>query len=411
MVLRVRDFRLLWLGQTVSQLGNQLNTIALSWIVLRETGSSAAMAGVCLAQVLPNALFGWVAGLAVDRFDRRRLMLACSVIRGLLVIALPLSLSAGPPPLALVYGVTFAISTFTLVFYASEKTVIPSLVPAALLTEANAWAEMTSQIAGLAGPVIAGLLVARLPSPTAVLWLDAAGFAASALALSQLHFRDDAGNRTPTPHLREEALAGLHFLVGTPFICALCITAAIGNLVAGPYAVVFPVLSERALETGSVGFGWLMGGFGGGMLAGSLAAPAVRRRLADVTIIYGGMAGVGAGFIGVAAAPSLPVAVMGAIVAGLGITPGNAVTMTLVQQITPPHLQGRVFSTLFALVGVATPLGIALAAPLLVRLGPRGLMLAMGIATIALAGFGRIMLPPQPAVPPYGETSEKEPTP
>ena len=399
MVLRHRDFRLLWFGQTVSQLGNQFNYIALAWMVLQATGSSIAMGGVYLAQVLPNALFGWVAGLAVDRFDRRRLMIACSLARGLLVAALPLAFSEGRMPMALVYGVTFAVSTLTLVFYASEKTVIPELVPEALLTEANAYAEMTSQISSLAGPVLAGLLIAVTPSPVYALWIDVVGFGVSALALSLLAWRPAARGPEADGGVLREAIEGLTFLRANRFILVVCLTATAVNLLVGPYSVIFPVLADRDLHAGSVGFGWLMGGLGGGMLLGSMAAQALTRLFSDAVIIYGGMLIVGLAFAGVGLAPTLVLASMAAAVAGFAVAPGNAVILTLVQRSTPPRLQGRVFATLFAVVNVAVPAGVAIVSAFIDRVGARPMLLGIGALTVCVAITAWLVLPPEPSLP------------
>jgi MFS family permease len=395
MVLRHRDFRLLWLGQLVSQLGNQFNYIALAWMVLVATGSSAAMGGVLLAQVLPNALFGWFAGLAVDRFDRRHLMMACSALRGLLVLSLPLCFAAGHMPRWLIYAVTFAVSTFTLVFYASEKTVIFELVDEAQLTEANAYAEMTSQASGLVGPVLAGLLVAVLPSPVYALYVDVFGFAASTLALACMHWRPVAPPAA-SADVRHEALEGLRFLMSCRFLLVICLTATAVNFLVGPFAVIFPVLSERTFHAGAPGFGWLMGGLGGGMLVGSLCAQMLSRRLSDAVIVYGGMVVVGAAFAGMALAPWLGLAVVSAAVAGFVIAPGNAVILTLVQRVTPPALQGRVFATMFGVVNVAMPLGVALASFLLERVEPRALLLGIGALTATTSIVARVFLPPAP---------------
>lgn len=385
MVLRVRDFRLLWIGQTISQLGSQFNYIALAWMVLQATGSSMAMGGVFLAQVLPGALFGWVAGLVVDRVNRRRLMIACSVIRGLLVLTLPVAFALGHMPMWLVYGVTFVVATMTLLFYASEKTVIPELVNEDLLTEANAYAEMTSQIANLAGPVLAGMLVAVLPSPVYALYLDVFGFGVSAAALFLMAWRDAGHAPEEGTGVMGQALEGAGFLFHDRFLRVVCFASVAANFLIGPFAVVFPIFSDKVLHTGSVGFGWLMGGIGGGMMLGSLAAARMAMRFREVAIICGGMTVVGVSFVVIGVAPGLTVATLAAAAAGFFIAPANAIILTQVQRGTPPHLQGRVFSTLFAVSSVALPGGVALAAPLVDHFGCREVLLGMGALTVGVA--------------------------
>lgn len=399
MVLRSRDFALHWCGQVVSQLGNQFNYVALAWLVLQRTGSGTAMGGVYLAQVLPGALFGWVAGVAVDRADRRRLMIACDCIRALAVLSLPLAWRWGSLPLWLIYAVTFVVSTLSIGFFAAEKAVIGQLLPPADWTEANAFAEMTTNLAGLAGPVLAGVLVAVLPSAVDALYFDAGSFVASAGCIAAMRWRDRP-HEAPSSGARaviDDARAGLAFLLSNRFLATVLVTATAVNFLIMPFAVVFPVLSQRTLHSGSQGFGALMGGFGGGMLLGSLAAAAIARRLADRAVIYGGMALLGVAFAAMGAVASLAVDVGLAAVGGFCVAPANALVFTVVQRGTPERLQGRVFASMFALTSVAAPLGVALAAPLVDAYGPPRVLLAMGALTVVAACIGATRYAPPPA--------------
>lgn len=393
MILRHRDFRLLWLGQLASKLGSQFNYMALAWLVLQTTGSAVATGGVYLAQVLPNALFGWIAGVPVDRSDRRVLMFHADWVRGALVLTLPLAWHFGVLSLPLLYGVTFLISTLSLLFFAAEKSVIPVLVPPEDLTEANAWAEMTEQGGAFLGPVLAGVLLAVLPSPVDLLYVDAASFLVSALTLLALRWRDP---REAAPagaaQVLAEAREGVAFLLRDRFLKGIFATAAAVNFLVAPFTVVFPVLAERTLQAGSVGFGALMAAFGGGMLAGSLAASTLARRFDTALVIYGGMAWMGL-FLGAMALPGpLAMACALAFLASLGVGPANAVVLTLVQERTPPEMQGRVFASLFGLVQVAVPLGVGLAATMLDLAGPREVLAGMGVSIVAAALAGRVWI-------------------
>ncbi len=389
-VLRHRDFALLWWGQLVSQLGNQLNYIALAWLVLVTTGSTTAMGGVYLAQVLPNALLGWVVGVVTDRLDRCWLMIATDWLRGALVALLPLAYHLGMLQLWMVYGVTFLVSTLTLAFYSAEKSVIPALVDEDDLTEANAFAEMTAQVANLIGPVLAGTLVALFSNEIFVLYLDIATFFVSALALNLMAWRDRRKQRTAATvgELMQEAREGVEFLLRGRFLRIAFLTGTAANFLVMPFAVVFPVLAERTLGAGPEGFGWLMGGLGGGLLVGSLLAAPLSKRLSPLVLIYGGMALLGVSFTCLAWQTSLVVCVLLAFTAGLGVSPANAVVITMVQKVTPEELQGRVFSSMFAVVGLAAPLGVALASFLLEPWGPSWVLASIGVATIGVAAVG-----------------------
>jgi len=393
MVLRHRDFRLLWLGQLLSKTGSQFNYIALAWLVLQTTGSAMATGGVYLAQVLPAALLGWVAGVPVDRADRRKLMFHCDWMRAVLVLILPISFALHSLQEWLIYLVTFAISALSLLFYAAEKSVIPALVPEEELTEANAWAEMTEQFGALVGPVVAGILIALLPSPVHILYLDAVTFAVSAVTLVLLAWRDHP-ERAPggAGQMLREAREGMACLLKDPLLRVVFFTAAAVNFLVAPFTVVFPVLSDRVLHAGAAGFGWLMGAFGAGMLAGSLAAGRLSRAMRPANLIYGGMALLGCALAAISACHEIWPAVALAALAATGIGPSNAVILTLVQKATPERLLGRVFASLSALVQVAVPLGVALVSPLLDLLGAQSVLLGMGLGILLAAGLGRLWL-------------------
>jgi DHA3 family macrolide efflux protein-like MFS transporter len=396
MVLRHPDFLKMWLGQLVSKLGSQFNYVALAWVVLQQTGSGTLTGGVYMAQVLPNALFGWVAGVAVDRGDKRKVMIGCDVLRALLVCLLPLGwVVLGYHHLGLVYAVTFGVSLLSLIFFAGEKSLIPHLVPEEELTEANAYAEMTEQMGALAGPILAGLLVANLSSPLDVLYIDAATFVLSGIALLLLRWRPKQKSAPSVGGWRAvlaEAKEGMDWLLRDRFLKVVFLTAASVNLLVAPFTVVFPVLSKNTLQAGAEGFGWLMGGIGGGMVLGSLVAAWLSARLSAPLIIYGGMALMGVSFAAMGFAQNLPACVLLAAVAGFSLAPSNAIFLTLVQEGTPEEMQGRVFGSLFGLMNITIPLGVAIVSPLLDHVGAPEVLVGIGSLTVIGAFVGRIAL-------------------
>lgn len=396
MVLRHRDFLKMWIGQLTSKVGSQFNYIVLAWVILQQTGSGTLTGGVYMAQVLPNAIFGWVAGVVVDRGNKLRLMIVCDIVRAFLICLLPLGwVVFGYHHLGLVYAVTFGVSLLSLVFFAGEKSLLPELVPEEELTEANAYAEMTEQMGALIGPVIAGVLLAALPSPMNLLYFNALTFLLSAVALATLSWKDTS-DRAPAAAgwraILEEAKEGVLWLFKDRFLKVVFLTAASVNLLVAPFTVVFPVLSERVLGAGAQGFGWLMGGIGAGMMLGSLAAAWLSRRLPAPRLIYGGMAIMGGAFLAMGLVSNLVSCVLLAALAGFCLSPSNAVFLTLVQEGTPSSLQGRVFGSLFGLMNVTIPLGVAIVSPLLDYVGADQVLVGIGALTILGAIIGRLAL-------------------
>jgi DHA3 family macrolide efflux protein-like MFS transporter len=183
--LRRSDFRRLWIAQTVSIVGDKINQVALLIMVYRATGSFAQMGLVFALTFLPAALFGLVSGPLVDRWDRRRTMIAADVIRAGLVIMIPF---AAPLGLWTVYALAFASATVSLLFEPSRMALVPAVVEQDELMAANALDATTASIAELLGIGFAGALVAGV-GPSSAFFIDGATFVISALFVLALRHR------------------------------------------------------------------------------------------------------------------------------------------------------------------------------------------------------------------------------
>ncbi len=180
--LRRGDFRRLWIAQTVSIVGDKINQVALSIMVFRVTGSAAQMGIVFAITFLPAALFGLVAGPLVDRWDRRRTMIAADLARACLVIAIPF---AAPLGMWAVYALAFSSATVSLFFEPSRMALVPSVVEQDELMAANSLDMTTASIAellgiGFAGALVAGTMSATATTPTIAFLVDGATFLVSA---------------------------------------------------------------------------------------------------------------------------------------------------------------------------------------------------------------------------------------
>ena len=155
-----RSYALLWVGQTVSQLGNGIHLIALAWWVLQETGSAAAMGTVLVAASVPELLLLLVGGVAVDRFSRPWLLLGADVVRGGLMALVALLAWNGSLELwhvlvmSAVFGLADALS------YPAHTAVIADLLPPDALASANSLRSISAQVGGIVGPALGGVIVA-----------------------------------------------------------------------------------------------------------------------------------------------------------------------------------------------------------------------------------------------------------
>ena len=203
--LAVRDFRLVWAGESISLLGDAFQTVAVSWLVLGLTGSGLALGAILIAAAIPRGIFMLLGGVLADRISPRDLALGSNLLRaGLTTIVAFLVLGSQIQIWHLVaVGVVFG--TVDAVFLPAINTLVPRLVPPGRLAAANALMQGTAQLMGTVGPAIAGFTIALIGVGVAFV-VDAASFAVAALALWLVRSGATAGS--PTELTAEPAIAG-----------------------------------------------------------------------------------------------------------------------------------------------------------------------------------------------------------
>lgn len=373
--LAARGFRWLWCGQAISALGDPLQTVALSWLVLDRTGSPLALGGLFLALALPRALCTLGGGVLADRADPRRVMLWSDALRGLLLALVVALALADRLPLWALLGLLAVHGAAGGVFAPAAGSIVPRLVPAERLQAANALQQLTPQVAMLIGAPLGGVLVAAV-GPVPALALNAGSFAVAALATLAV---------PPLAAGRE----GLRYAWRQPWLRALLLVDVVLSVAAiGPLTVGLPLLARDDGRLGAGGLGVLTASFGGGALAGLTLAggrgPARRRgrafcllQLAQAPLLAG-----------LAWAP-LPAAA--ACLAAVGLLNGfaNVLYLALIQGRVAPALLGRVMS-LVALAGFGlVPLSQLACGAVAQLIGPRPLFLGAGALLLAgaLAGL------------------------
>src|SRR5437868_959153 len=190
----IRDFRLLWLGEAVSALGDQFALIALPWLALVLTGSALALGGVMAVMAVPRVLLMLVGGVSVDRFSPRRVMLGSNAVRLVAISALGAVVLAGAAELWMLYVFAVVFGVADAFFFPAQTSIVPELVDAEQLQRANGFVQGTAQATVLIGPALAGLVIAAAGAQGSgsgasaggigvALLLDAATFVASLMTL------------------------------------------------------------------------------------------------------------------------------------------------------------------------------------------------------------------------------------
>jgi MFS family permease len=355
-----RNYRLLFIGQTVSQLGDWFSTIAVYALLLDLTGSATSVAWMMIAQFLPFAIVGPVAGVVVDRVNRRTLMIAADVLRG--VVVLGLLAIRRPDQVWIAYTVTAVMVAAQSFFEPARTATIPNITSADELLPANAlssalWSGMLAigaSIGGLA-TVVAGRQSAFL--------LNAASFFVSAIFIAQTRY-----DATPAFVARPKgwmALTGLSDLVeGFGYVRRHAHVAALmfikcGWGLAGGVLLLLTVFGQRVFPVGgstAAGIGFLYGARGIGAALGPVTlrwllgqTPAALRRTLGPAYFM-----VGAFYMALAFAPTLWIAALAVLCAHFGGSILWVFSTVLLQLEVPDRFRGRVFAAELALVTISS---------------------------------------------------------
>jgi MFS family permease len=352
------DFWKFLVGQTVSSLGSSFTLFALPLLVFKLTGSALSLAYVTAAEYLPYLLFGLIIGAGVDRVDRRRLMIFVDTVQALVIFSIPLLAMLDLLSLWWVYAVGFVSSTLWVCFNTAEFAALPSLVSKDDLVAANGRLQASYSAATVAGPLLAGLLMALVPVYT-VLVFDAFSFLISVLCLTLIRssFNADGPGRRESGSLRREIGEGLGCVLGHPVLRSVAIMMALVNCVGFTvYAQLVLFAKERLGATDSqVGFLYAAGSVG--MIALALAAAPLRRRLPFSKVALGTLMLGGVAIVALASTRWYWGAlVLWALIWGLVILV-QINSNSLWQTIVPDRLLGRVQGVISVLSWSAIPLG------------------------------------------------------
>ena len=405
-----RDFRLLFGGSSISALGDQFTLVALPWLVLKLTGSPAALGLVLATMALPRAAFMLIGGAVVDRLSPRRVLLWARAINALLIGTLTLLVFDGAIRMPVVYALSLGIGLATAFAYPAASALLPRLLSPQQLQPANALMMGMRQLSVFVGPALAGLVIGAGAVPTeatrtvvdagglgVAFAVDSISFVCSLAALLLIRTRDDAHARAPEGHVLANVLAnvlgGLRAIwADVPLRAFMLYVAGVSVFVGGPLQVGLPVLADTRLDHGAASLGILMTANGGGMLVGGFlsgwAGRLARGQLGLMILCNDGLAG-----LALAALAFDHSTVAGAaLLACTGVFAGIAqvAVVSWIQRRVPPAMMGRTMSVLmFAFLGLG-PLSAALAGSLLKLVSLPAMFAAAGLvlSVIALACMG-----------------------
>lgn len=384
-----RNFRLLFLGQTVSQLGDWFNSVAVFALLLDLTGSATAVAWMMIVQFLPMTIVGPIAGVVVDRVDRRKLMIATDILRGIVVLGLLLVRTREQVWLAyVVMAITVTGSAF---FEPARTATIPNVTSKEELMPANALSSATWAAMLAVGASIGGLVTAFAGREIAFV-INGISFFVSAWFISRTNYDSTPA---PKPALKgwfaltgiPDMLDGLRYVRQSTHVSALMFVKA-GWGLAGGVLLLLTVFGQRVFPIAgstAAGIGVLYGARGIGAGLGPIALrwlmghtpTTMRRSIGPAYFIVGGF------YIALAAAGTLPLAALCVLLAHFGGSVLWVFSTVLLQMEVPDEYRGRVFAAELALVTLTSSISSWMTGYALDGLGWSPRMLAVGLG----AGF------------------------
>jgi hypothetical protein len=377
--LRVRDFRMLWIGTTVSLLGDGIFPVALAWEVLHLSNSATALALVGVTWSLPQIPLILLAGVVTDRLDRRHVVVVASLAQGVAVLAMALLSLAGRLELWHVFALAVLFGTGEAFFMPPVNALVADVVPQDLLVEANSNRQTVRPLAmNFIGPALGGVIVGTLGTGWAFM-ADAVSFVVGAVFVLRIRHRPAPRERTEQS-VWADARVGLRYVKERTWLWGAMVAATIVLLVyLGPFEVLIPFIVKNGLHgsAGDLGLVFAAGGLGAiavSVVVGQRGLPG--RAVTFMYVAWIVATGVLAAFALVQNVwqAMLVSAVMNGAFSGLIV-----VWYTLMQTLVPRSLLGRVSSIDWLISAALVPVSFAITGPIAGAIGAR--------PTVAIAGI------------------------
>ena len=399
--LKVPNYRRYFTGQVVSLSGNWMQIVAEIWLVLQLTGSGVAVGLTTAAQFAPILLFGAYGGLLADRFDKRRLLMVTQgamVIPALVLFTLAVT---GLVEVWMVIALAFVRGSVNAIDNPARQSFVIEMVGADRVVNAVSLNSVIVQCARMAGPALAGLLIASVGVEPCFL-LNALSFAAMILAL-KLMAPGELGAAPRVPREPGALRAGLRYVIGTPALAVpLAMMALVGTL-SFNFQVLLPLLARFTFHGGPQTYALLVTAMGVGSVAGALVAGS--RGRVTPGLLVGASAAFGCATMLAAVAPTLALAAGALVLIGAASVTFAAGVNSTLQLAVEPEMRGRVMALYSVVFLGSTPIGAPIAGVLAEVAGPRAGLMLGGVAALsaAVAGYGMLRrrgqaLDAQPAI-------------
>lgn len=341
--LRYRDFALLWGAQLSSGLGMWMEMIGRSWLIYDMTGSAAQLGAVNVARAVPQLLFGLVAGVAADRMDRQKLVLASMTANMILTLMMAVMIFIKAIEVWHLYAFSITMGIVMAFQMPVRQAMIPSVVPHKELMNAFALNNGAMNVTRVIGPALAGLLIVTV-GIAAAFFAKAAIFVISLIMMGMVRMPKMTMSRPKVSALKSFGEGLRYSFMENPSVRIILILTLVPMLFAMPYMTLMPVFAIKVLNLEADGFGILMSASGVGALAGSIVLASLGDFRHKGLLLVGGAFAFGATLMMTAGTTTLWPSMAMLLLVGLSMTVFTTTANTLLMVLTPEELRGRVMS-------------------------------------------------------------------
>jgi DHA3 family macrolide efflux protein-like MFS transporter len=362
-------FVLLWLGQWVSQIGNELHMIAIMFWLKHTIGSASMMGVIMMVATLPAVVLGPVAGVFADRYSRRTTIIIADAVRGLMVLSLAAVLLAAPQTKQLCVIWIFIVAVVNGIlgafFRPAISAAVPELVPRERIAAANSVEQASAQVALFFGQGLGGMLFRVLGAPVLFL-VNGISYLVSAasaclIRIPQVLPEKVATLRETLGTFRHDLVEGLRFIRAQRGMLDVIFAATLINFLLAPFGVLLPFYIEDFLGKTTDWFGFLLAAIGVGSLVGYALAGALRvSPRVRALLVISSLTSIGVSFAALGLTRSAFVALGIMFVTGVESGFINVYLVTILQLTTPTEIRGRVFGVLTTLAAGLMPIGMGL---------------------------------------------------
>lgn len=386
-LLRIRDFRYLWSAQILSDFGDSLTALTLLILIQRLTGSTVAIAGLMVAIALPTLLFGTLAGVYVDRIDRRKAMLVSDLLRAIVVLAFLFVRSAEMLPA--IYAIAFVQAAIGTVFNPARAAFLPRIVGSERLLAANSVSQTSRIVFNLLGTGAAGILAAVGDTLALAFIADSVTFFISFLLISRIRTAGAPEVEEEPSRVWAEMKAGFAVMISSRPLRAVLVSLSVTMLGLGAVNVLFVPFLIEDLMVSEAFLGAIEASQVAGMVISGAVVAVLAVRLRPSSLVSVGLVGVGV-FVGAISGADAVWQLMALLLlVGLSVGPVQAGANTLSQTLIEDSMRGRVGGALSTLVSAANVTSMGLAGVAAAAIGTRNVFLVSGgvVFTAGLLAF------------------------